>query len=124
MGIVKPDDEIDNDLINEVIKKCSLKKFIDSLELGVNTQIGEGGALISGGQKQRIGIARALYNKPKVLFFDEATSALDLEIEKEILNEISNLKKEFTLIFITHREGTLKYCDEKYIIKDGSLIRS
>ena len=49
-----PDDEIDNDLINEVIKKCSLKKFIDSLELGVNTQIGEGGALISGGQKQRI----------------------------------------------------------------------
>ena len=119
-----PDDEIDNDLINEVIKKCSLKKFIDSLELGVNTQIGEGGALISGGQKQRIGIARALYNKPKVLFFDEATSALDLEIEKEILNEISNLKKEFTLIFITHREGTLKYCDEKYIIKDGSLIRS
>ena len=119
-----PDDEIDNDLINEVIKKCSLKKFIDSLELGVNTQIGEGGALISGGQQQRIGIARALYNKPQVLFFDEATSALDLEIEKEILNEISNLKKEFTLIFITHREGTLKYCDEKYIIKDGSLIRS
>ena len=119
-----PDDEIDNDLINEVIKKCSLKKFIDSLELGVNTHIGEGGALISGGQQQRIGIARALYNKPQVLFFDEATSALDLGIEKEILNEISNLKKEFTLIFITHREGTLKYCDEKYIIKDGSLIRS
>ena len=74
----------------------------------MNTQIGEGGLLISGGQKQRIGIARALYNNPEVLIFDEATSALDIKIEKEILDEIRNLKKDFTLIFITHRESTSK----------------
>ena len=119
-----PEDEINNDLTNNVIKKCSLEKFINSLEFGLNTQIGEGGSLISGGQKQRIGIARALYNKPEVLIFDEATSALDTEIEKEILDEIRNLKKEFTLIFITHRESTLRFCDEKYLLKNKKLVKN
>ena len=103
-----PDEEIDNHLINQVIKKCSLEKFINSLEFGLDTYIGEGGSLISGGQKQRIGIARALYNRPEALVFDEATSALDTEIEQEILNEIYKLKKEFTLIFITHRESNFE----------------
>tara|TARA_Y100000816_G_C26106258_1_gene588040 strand:+ start:265 stop:1509 length:1245 start_codon:yes stop_codon:yes gene_type:complete len=119
-----PEDEINDDLMNYVIKKCSLEKFINSLEFGLNTQIGEGGSLISGGQKQRIGIARALYNKPEVLIFDEATSALDLEIEKEILDEILNLKKDFTLIFITHRESSLRFCDEKYLLKNKKLVKN
>ena len=109
--------------MNDVIKKCSLEKFINSLELGINTQIGEGGSLISGGQKQRIGIARALYNKPEILVFDEATSALDSEIENEILDEILTFKKEFTLIFITHRESALNYCDEKYFLINKQLIK-
>lgn len=119
-----PDDKIDNDLINYVIKKCSLEKFIISLEFGLDTHIGEGGSLISGGQKQRIAIARALYNKPEVLVFDEATSALDSDIEKEILDEIQNLKKDFTLIFITHREDTLKFCDERYLLKNNKLVKN
>ncbi len=118
-----PESEINDDLMNDVIKKCSLEKFINSLELGINTQIGEGGSLISGGQKQRIGIARALYNKPEILVFDEATSALDTEIENEILDEILTFKKEFTLIFITHRESALNYCDEKYFLINKQLIK-
>lgn len=118
-----PEDEINDDLMNDVIKKCSLEKFINSLELGINTQIGEGGSLISGGQKQRIGIARALYSKPEILVFDEATSALDTEIENEILDEILTFKKEFTLIFITHRESALNYCDEKYFLINKQLIK-
>jgi len=118
-----PEDQIDNDLVNEVIKKTSLKKFVNSLELGINTFIGEGGALISGGQKQRIGIARALYNQPKILIFDEATNALDLDIEKQILNEISLLKNEFTLIFITHKESSIKYCDQKYLINNKNISK-
>ena len=119
-----PEDQIDNNLINEVIKKTSLKKFVDSLEFGIDTFIGEGGALISGGQKQRIGIARALYNKPKLLIFDEATSALDVSIEKEILNEILNLKKEFTLIFVSHKQNSLQYCDKKYLINNKKIIEN
>ena len=118
-----PEDQIDEDLINKVIKKTSLKKFIDSLEFGINTPVGEGGALISGGQKQRIGIARALYNNPKVLIFDEATNSLDLETEKEILNEISLLKNEFTLIFITHKESSIKYCDQRYVINNKNISK-
>lgn len=117
------DDQINEELINEVIKKASLTKFVDSLELGINTHIGEGGALISGGQKQRIGIARSLFNKPELLIFDEATSALDLETEREILNEISNLKKEFTLILISHRESSIKYCDERYLMENENLSK-
>ena len=119
-----PEEEIDDDIMNHVIKKCSLEKFIQSLEFGMDTHIGEGGSLISGGQKQRIGIARALYNKPEVLIFDEATSALDVDIEKEILREIQNLKKDFTLIFITHRESALKFCDEKYLLKNKKLEKN
>ena len=119
-----PEDQIDNNLINEVIKKTSLKKFVDSLEFGIDTSIGEGGSLISGGQKQRIGIARALYNKPKLLIFDEATSALDVSIEKEILNEILNLKKEFTLIFVSHKQNSLQYCDKKYLINNKKIIEN
>ncbi len=119
-----PENEIDDKLLDEVIRKSSLQKFIDSLENGLNTNIGEGGALISGGQKQRIGIARALYNKPKLLIFDEATSALDISTEKEILNEIINLKKEFTLIFVSHKENSLKYCDKKYLLKNKILTEN
>lgn len=116
------EDKIDEQLVHEVVKKTSLKFFIDSLELGIDTHVGEGGGLISGGQKQRIGIARALYNKPELLVFDEATSSLDLETEKKILNEIYALKKEFTLIFISHRESSIKYCDRKYLIKNQKLL--
>ena len=115
------EDEIDDNLINDVLIKSSLNKFVDDLNNGIETQIGEGGALISGGQRQRIGIARALYNKPKILIFDEATSALDIDTENEILIEMNKLKSEITMISISHRQNTIKYCDETYNLEDGLL---
>ena len=115
------EDEIDDNLINDVLIKSSLNKFVDDLNNGIETQIGEGGALISGGQRQRIGIARALYNKPKILIFDEATSALDIDTENEILMEMNKLKSEITMISISHRQNTIKYCDETYNLEDGLL---
>lgn len=119
-----PDEQIDYTLMSQVVKKCSLEKFIHSLEFGLDTHIGEGGSLISGGQKQRIGIARALYARPEVLVFDEATSALDSDTEKEILNEIQILKKGLTLIFITHRQNTLRFFEKKYLLKNKKLIEN
>ena len=118
-----PDEEIDLDLIKETVHKSSLDKFINGLKDGLDTKIGERGAMISGGQRQRIGIARALYNKPRVLIFDEATSALDLETENEILNEINKLKNQLTMISISHRANAIKYCDEVYNLINNKLIK-
>ncbi len=118
------ENEINEELVQQVVKKSALKNFIENLDENINTQVGEGGAMISGGQKQRIGIARALYNNPKLLILDEATSALDLNSEKEILKEIQLLKKDTTLIFISHRESAINYCDEKYELKGGNLQKT
>ena len=65
-----------------------MEDFVKNSEKGLNAFVGDRGARISGGQKQRIGIARALYNNPKVIIFDEATSSLDLENESKIIDEI------------------------------------
>lgn len=107
---------IDKDKINliklqSVIEKARLTDFVNDLPQGVNTMIGENGALVSGGQKQRIGIARALYFDSEILFFDEATSALDDKTEKEITEAIENISDgKLTIIIIAHRKTSLKNC--------------
>ena len=117
-------DKIDDDRIIEVLKKVKLETFIKSLKKGFNTRVGERGVQISGGQKQRIGIARALYNDPEILIFDEATSALDTETEKGIINSISELKGDMTIIMIAHRLTTLRDCDIIYKIEDGKISQN
>jgi len=119
-GIEK--EEIDEKLLSDVIEKSQLKNLINSLPKKLNTLIGDRGARLSGGEKQRIGIARALYNKPKVIVFDEATSALDIYNENKILKEIYENKKDKTLIIISHRNNTVKYCDLIYVMEDGKVI--
>ena len=113
--------KIDDLKIEKAIATSQLAKFINNLELGVNTVVGERGIKISGGERQRIGIARALYNNPSILIFDEATSALDLETEKEILETLIKLKGEKTIIFITHRVSILKYCNKVYQLENSDL---
>jgi ATP-binding cassette subfamily C protein len=119
-GIEK--EEIDEKLLSDVIEKSQLKNLINSLPKKLDTLIGDRGARLSGGEKQRIGIARALYNKPKVIVFDEATSALDIYNENKILKEIYENKKDKTLIIISHRNNTVKYCDLIYVMEDGKVI--
>ena len=79
------------------------------------------GSRLSGGQIQRIGIARALYNKPKVLILDEATSALDTLTEDEIMKQILNLNDKITIILIAHRLNTLRKCSKIYFFEKGKL---
>ena len=95
---------INHDKIKEAIKNASLEGFINSLPNRGNTYVGEGGIRISGGQKQRIGLARALYNDPKILILDEATSALDYETEEKIINEITRLKESKIIITLLKLE--------------------
>ena len=114
--------EINHDKVEEAIRNASLEEFINSLPNKGNTYVGEGGIRISGGQKQRIGLARALYNDPKILILDEATSALDYETEEKIINEITKLKKDKIIVMIAHRLNTLKNCDQIITIKDKKII--
>ena len=115
--------EINEASIEYAIEKSNLKFFIESLDKGIDTTVGELGNKISGGQKQRIGIARALYNKPKLLILDEATNSLDQETENKILEELKMLKGKITILFITHRLSTLSFCDKIFRIKNNNLIQ-
>lgn len=106
--------EIDMARIEAVIEAASLSEFVASLPKGVNTRIGECGALLSGGQRQRIGIARALYKQADILFFDEATSSLDSATEQSINSAIEHLSAantNLTIVVVAHRESSLSYCD-------------
>ena len=115
--------ELDLVRINQVIKDVQLDKFIKTLDLGVDTKVGDRGVQISGGQRQRIGVARALYNNPSVLVLDEATSALDVKTEKEVMKSIYSLKGEITIIIIAHRLTTLSSVDQIYNIINGKIIK-
>ena len=100
--------------IERCVEAASLSEFISSLPNGLNTRIGECGALLSGGQRQRIGIARALYKRADILLFDEATSSLDSATEQSINNSIEHLStanKDLTIVVVAHRESSLAYCD-------------
>ena len=115
------DQEINMDCIYKALEAAQLSSFIDKLELGIETKVGERGVQLSGGQKQRIGIARALYHNPSVLIFDEATASLDNETEKQVMNSIYNLKQDKTMIIIAHRISTLQDCDQVYEVKNGKI---
>ncbi len=111
---------IDMERINKAVKAASLDEFIASLPNGLNTRIGECGALLSGGQRQRIGIARALYKGAEVLFFDEATSSLDNTTEQSINQAIVALAQSnssLTIVVIAHRDSSLAYCDRIITLK-------
>ena len=105
-------ENIDNLKAVRVLKEAQLSDYISKLEKGLDTIVGERGVKLSGGQIQRIGIARELYREPELIIFDESTSALDIDTENEILDCIKELKKKMTIIIVSHRKNTLKYCDE------------
>jgi len=116
------ENDIDDEIISKSIKLAKLDTFVNSLPEKENTIVGNRGVKVSGGQKQRIGIARALYNNPKVLILDEATSSLDPENERQIMDEINVMSKERTLIIITHRHVSVVKCDIVYLLDKGKII--
>ncbi len=117
---IKPE-LIDDAQVWKALEEAQLKEFVQTLDEGLDTMVGELGTRLSGGQRQRIGIARALYRKPQLLVLDEATSALDNETEKAVMEAIDSLHGKLTLIIIAHRLTTIKNCDVVYEIKDGKV---
>jgi len=115
-------DLISDKMVEKAIEASQLKKFVNSLENGKETVVGENGVRLSGGQVQRIGIARALYHNPSVVIFDEATSSLDYETEKELMKDINMLKSNKTLIIIAHRLTTVEKCDFIIRLESGQII--
>ena len=102
--------------------KLRINEFVDDLEDGFDTIIGENGVKLSGGQKQRLSIARALLGNEKIIIFDEATSALDNISQKIVLKTIKEFTKEKTVIFIAHRISTIVDADKIYVLENGKVI--
>lgn len=109
------------EIINAAIQANAIE-FIEKLEQGFDTEIGDNGVLLSGGQRQRIAIARVLLRNSPILIFDEATSALDNESEKLVQQAIENLKKNRTSIIIAHRLSTIEKSDRILVIDDGKIV--
>ena len=113
---------IDEKKLQKSCEQAQLLDFINSLEDGYNTKVGEKGMKLSGGQQQRIGIARAIYNDTNILFFDEATSALDGLTEEKV---ISSLRKnnDKTIFIISHNFSTIKSCDKIIYFENGEIFK-
>ena len=120
-GIRKED--IDEEKVKHAIAEAQLEGFVNSLEEGLDTMVGESGVRISGGQRQRIAIARALYENPEILVLDEATSALDTETETAVMEAIDSLHGSKTMIIVAHRLSTIRNCDSIYEINGGKAVK-
>ena len=106
--------KIDIKKVKYAAEQAKISSYIESMPDKYNTIFGEGGSKLSGGQKQRIGIARALYKSPQILVLDEATSALDKKTESNVIDSLEDLPTSLTIIFISHRESSLKLCNKIY----------
>lgn len=107
--------------LNRVIEMAHLDEFIDSLEKGLDTPVGERGTTLSGGQRQRVAIARAMLKNAPIVILDEATSALDNKSEAIVQKALDNLIQNKTVFVIAHRLSTIKNADRIAVINDGEL---
>jgi len=110
--------------IREACRKANILEFIEGLEQGFDTEVGERGLKLSGGEKQRIAIARAIIADPEILILDEATSALDAKTERLVQEAFNILMEGRTSIIIAHRLSTIRNADTILLFEQGKLIGS
>ena len=124
MSIRKNLDFVDSNIDNQIeaCKRVVIHDFITSLPQGYNTVLRENGSNISGGQKQLISLARTLLSKSEILLFDEITSSLDPDTAFHITNVLKDLKKDHTVLMITHKPDLMKKADRIIVINEGKIV--
>jgi subfamily B ATP-binding cassette protein MsbA len=110
--------------IEQAAASAHAREFIEHLNDGLATEIGENGVRLSGGQRQRLAIARAILKQAPILIFDEATSALDNESERFVQDAINSLQGNRTLIIIAHRLSTVRNADRIYVLDRGRIVET
>jgi len=113
--------KLDLALVHHALEIAQLSDFVERLEDGINTNVGEGGSALSGGQRQRLGIARAMLTKPKLVVLDEATSALDSETEAAFSAALNLMRGETTIVMIAHRLTTVANADQVIYLEAGKI---
>jgi ATP-binding cassette subfamily B protein len=113
--------DVSDEKLHGVLAAANLTELIDSLPQGLETRIGEDGALLSGGQRQRIAIARALVRDPHILVLDEATSALDVVSEKKVQEAIDHAVQNRTTFIVAHRLSTIRKANRIVVMKEGRI---
>lgn len=108
--------------VKKAVEGACLSEFVNSLDKGIDTYIGERGVLLSGGQKQRIAIARAFVKNAPIVILDEATSALDNKSELIVQQAIDNLMADRTVFVIAHRLSTVRHADKIVVINYGQIV--
>ena len=122
ISVGRPDASFEE--IETAARDANAHSFIELLEDGYDTELGENGASLSGGQKQRIAIARAILKNAQIVLLDEATSALDAESEKLVQEAFERLKMGRTTLAIAHRFSTIRNADCIHVIREGVSIES
>lgn len=116
------DDEPDLVRVIKAAEDAFAMEFIENLEHGLETQIGEHGVKLSGGQCQRLALARAIYKNAPILILDEATSALDTKSERYIQSALERIQKNRTSLVIAHRLSTIEKADIIFVMENGEII--
>ena len=110
--------------VRQALDCACLTDFVNELDEGLDTFIGERGMLLSGGQKQRIAIARAFLKNAPIVILDEATSALDNKSEAIVQQAIDNLMQDRTVFVIAHRLSTIQNADKIVVINEGKIVET